>query len=415
MGRLKICMLISRYPLSTMEPIVSGEIKNPFYLANALKRRGHHITILTTSHVARKPQSINGLKIYWVRDGFLKGAIQSGSQSLQVMGSILRMDELESYDLFHAHSSPLGLGVVLARALKKLDKPIVATAHGTYIPEMYANLDDSIRGLLLKFNAWLQYPLDRMAYVRSDVVVPVSRYQIRELVKIYKVPRYKIKVIYNGVNIFQYKPLPSESENIKQRYGIRGKRVVLFVGRIVKKKGLQHLIAAAPHILHRVPDAMFLVVAGLLGTSRFLNYQKHIHAEIARYQLQDKFIWIQDVPESEMPAFYNAADVCVVPSMKYESIPTVILEAMACGVPVVATNAWGIPEVICQKECLFREEDVNELARCVINLLLNRDYAAKVARSNREAAKQFSWDNIASRYEGLYREVLVKHGITNAS
>jgi phosphatidylinositol alpha-mannosyltransferase len=121
---------------------------------------------------------------------------------------------------------------------------------------------------------------------------------------------------------------------------------------------------------------------------------------------QDRFRIIDDVAEADMPDFYNSADVCVFPSLGYESLPTVIYEAMATGVPVITQGSWGTPEVL--DEVLLSEEELQgeALPATIVELLSDASRREVISRSYQEKVGRFSWDVLEKEYEELYRGVL---------
>lgn len=398
---MKICMIVKEYPSSLNEPIVSGEIKNPFYLSQTLKKMGHNITVIT--HNKNKGiRDLNGVQIYSIGNGFLKGVVRSITSALNEARGLLKLIKEEDFDVIHAHSSVAGL--VLLRKTEKIRTPIITTAHGTSLLEAKANTEGlSLYNILAKLNSWTQYYIDRFSWLGSDKVISAGNYQVREMLEVYKLPEEKVTPISNGVDTSFYKPDPKVGNKIKEKYGIEDKRIVLFVGRLVKKKGLQYLINSAPLIIRKVPDTVFLVVG---GTDKFARHESELRKRIKHLNLEEKFIIVKNVPEKEMPSYYNAADVCVFPSINYEPLPTVVFEAMACGRPIVASNIGGIPEQIGYRDTLVPQKDHIALAEMIIKILKDDDLSRMLSNKNRRRAREFHWEKIAKKYIDLYKCIL---------
>jgi glycosyltransferase involved in cell wall biosynthesis len=407
---MRICMLAYEFPGSPAEPIVSGEVKNPYYLARGLMARGHQVTVVSLPFLTRsvrvaavRPNS--NPPTYDVPDGRLRSAARY----------VLRIRNVErffgselpgrAFDVVHAQSPALAAGALRARRRGTLSAstPIVTTAHGTYVPEVEGDrVKRSVREILRAASARLTLNIDRDAFRASDAVVAASRFQEAEMADLYKVPRAKIAVIHNGVDTEFYRPDGPAADLAGTSMG-PDDRVILFVGRLVPKKGLQHLIAAFPGIVDSVPNARCLVVG---GSRIFDTYGPALRDMVRSGGLDGRFVWRQDVPEDEMPALYRRASVCAFPSMNYESLPTVALEAMACGIPVVATNSWGMPEALGPDHPgLVPQSAPRELARAIVAVLSQPGVAAEAGRDQRERIGAFSLDACVAKHEELYARV----------
>ncbi len=398
---MKICMIVREYPSSLNEPIVSGEIKNPFYLSQMLKKMGYKVTVITHNKDI-KVQNFNGVQIYSIGSGFLKGVVRSITSALNEAKCYLKLIKKEDFDIIHAHIPVIGL--ILLRKFRKIKTPIITTAHGTSLQEAKANIEGrSVYSTLAKLNSWIQYYIDRFSWLGSDKVISAGNYQVREMLEVYKLPEEKVIPISNGVDTSFYKPDPKAGNKIKEKYGIEDKKIVLFVGRLVRKKGLQYLIDSALLILREVPDTVFLVVG---GTDKFAQYELELRKRIRHLDLEEKFIIVKNVPEKDMPSYYNAADVCVFPSINYEPLPTVIFEAMACGKPIVASNLGGIPEQLGYKDTLVPQKNFIALAKMIIKILKDDSLAKELSNKNRKRAKEFHWEKISKMHVELYRGVV---------
>jgi spore coat protein SA len=245
---------------------------------------------------------------------------------------------------------------------------------------------------------------DRKAFIRSDAVISASRYQEAEMADIYRVPRDSVEVIYNGIDLALYRP---DGEVAGLPGVVEQDKVVLFVGRLVPKKGLQHLIAAFPAILGKVPDARCVVVG---GTAIFDTFGPKLRHMVADAGLTDRFTWLQDVPESRLPSVYRRAGVAVFPSINYESLPTVAMEAMASGVPVIATNRWGTPEALGSAHPgLVAQAAPGAIAEAVTTMLLDVAASHSIVRDQLARIESFSLDTCTRRHLDLYARLAAGH------
>jgi glycosyltransferase involved in cell wall biosynthesis len=205
------------------------------------------------------------------------------------------------------------------------------------------------------------------------------------------------RAVYNGVDERLFTP-GEASGDWRKRLGIpRGKKIVLCVCRLVEQKGLVFLIEA----MHRVDAAFVLLGRGPL--------EKELAAFAAKHGLSDKFFpCTERVSDRELVDLYRTADVFVLPSL-YEPFGMVIVEAMACGKPVIGTDVGGIPEIIREDTngFLVPPRSPRALADRINAILENEDKAARFGIAGRKIVEnEFTWERTASGYEAFYERVL---------
>lgn len=405
---MKICLVVDEYPVSCEEPIISGGIKNPFYLSIFLKNLGNDIVVITngTNGLSRNADTecYKEIRIYNAGKGYLKGFLKFLISDLKRTIKLLRIMKKHDFDIIHAHSSPFFLSFL--KRLGKLNVPIIVTAHGTLILEMKAELADreqSIYNKLVLLNSKIQGLFDSFSWRNSDKVITAGDFQIREMIDVYKIPEEKVLSISNGVDTNRYKPSTEKIEYLKEKLGIKDRRVVLYVGRLAMKKGVQYLIYSAPYVVKNVPNVVFLIIG---GSDKFSTYETELRIEIKNLDLSDRFIILKNVPERDMPNYYNLAEICVVPSVNYEPLPTVIFEALATGKPIVASNLGGIPQQIGYDDFLIPEKDPESLADGIISILNNKELSENLSRKNRRRSKIFDWRKIANQHLDLYSKFI---------
>ncbi len=209
---------------------------------------------------------------------------------------------------------------------------------------------------------------------------------------------YPIHFVPGGVDAELFAPRPSD---VRQRLGLEGREVVLFAGRLVPLKNLPLLLNAFAALRQRRPAAA-LVIAGagpLEGMAR---------AQAARLGIAADVHFVGAVGHSAMAAYYNAADVFVLPST-FDNSPNVVLEAMACERPVVATRVGGVPLYVQHGETglLVESGDREGLAAALEWVLAEPEHAARLARCARERVlRSFTWERSAQRLLEVYRAVL---------
>jgi glycogen(starch) synthase len=408
--QLSICMLTYELPASLDEPAVSGQANNPFYLVRGLHAAGHDLTVASVPSNTRAVSSTrfrvgSEPPTYDVPDGRSRALPRYLLRILGMTRFLRGIARGRKFDVIHAQHPALTAAALLARrSTDRLhDVPIVSTGHGTSLPEADADGFVSVRQSLRVANSRLLLPIDRFAFDHSDAVISVSQFQCDELTRLYHVPPARMSVIYNGVDRTRYRPEAPPATDIP---GLPqdASPLILFVGRLAPKKGLQYLIRAFPEILKAFPQAHCLVVG---GTPAYDSYGAVLKGMIRDLDLSSHFTWIEDgVPEVDLPNVYTRADICVFPSENYESLPTVIFEAMACGIPVVTTNRWGSPEALGAKHPgLVPEADTDAIVRAVVSIFGDSARYADVRRQQFERIGQFELAATVAQHEALYRAV----------
>jgi glycosyltransferase involved in cell wall biosynthesis len=234
----------------------------------------------------------------------------------------------------------------------------------------------------------------RYAIRKADKVVSVSNATAEWLVEKRKVSPDKVMIIPYGVNLEKFNP---DVKSVRREdIGVNeGDLVIGQVSRLNEQKGHTYLIDAAPAIIKAIPNVKFVLVGD--GPLR-QDIEQHINAN----GVEDNFILLgfrQDVLEL-LPLF----DVFALPSL-YEGLPNVVLEAMACGLPVVATPVDGTKEAVVDKKTGFLVPvgDIEALARQLVNILTNADLKGELGQAGRARVEQyFSLDGQVKKFEDLY-------------
>jgi glycogen synthase len=249
--------------------------------------------------------------------------------------------------------------------------------------------------------------VERTAYENADGVIAVSASMREDVHALYGVPRDKIRVIHNGIDLNQYRPTPNRA--VLAKYGIDpATPFVLFVGRITRQKGIIHLVEAIRSIREGV---QVVLCAGAPDTPE-IGREMADRVDRARLESSNPILWIPEiVPKDEIIALYTHASLFVCPSV-YEPFGIINLEAMACGTPVVASAVGGIIEVVIPgKTGLlvpvdavggtdFEPKDparfAQNLAEAINKLLDDPDRLKEMGARSRERVEHFfSWTSIA--------------------
>lgn len=232
----------------------------------------------------------------------------------------------------------------------------------------------------------------------SDKIITISKSSKKDLANIFTVPESKIEISYLGVeNKFNNITNNQTLKQVRQRYNLP-KDFILFVGTIEPRKNLANLISA--YYLFRKKYNLQLVIVGKKGW----KYDEVFHT-IDKLGLHDEIRVVGYVKDDDLPSFYNLAKVFVYPSI-YEGFGLPILEAMASGCPVIASNSSSMPEVIGDAGILINPEKLDkELPSSLKKILKSTKMREKLIKKGMERAKQFTWQKTARETIKVYEEL----------
>ena len=356
-------------------------------LSSVLAQKGHEISIFTASVNSKdKFEEYNGIKVYRYGTNF---SIASGRFSFGLLKNPLKY----STDLVHVHITvPMG-DIAGLRCAKKKNVPFVVTYHG--------DLQEDMGGFIRKASVYFynKYILNKVLSY-ADVIISPSEYYINESRFLGKY-RDKIVVIPNGINVKDFDIGYSKEECRKKLSLPLNDEIILFLGKISLHKGPDVLIKAMPKIIKEVPDAKLVLVGsgGMREELEMLSKKLSIEKNV-------KFAgFVGDTFEKAL--YYKAADVFVFPSFM-EIFGIVNLEAMCCGIPIVASKVGGIPEVVKDGEngLLVPPRDPEALADAIIYLLENEAVRDRMGKNGRERVKGYSWGRIAEETEKVYLDLI---------
>ncbi len=232
----------------------------------------------------------------------------------------------------------------------------------------------------------------------ADNIIAVSHAVKEDITHYPEVDESKITVIHNGVDTSFFRPV---DDGMREELASGYDNVILFLGRLIKQKGVEYLLRGMPEILQEHPSTVLLITGK--GKSKPV-----LEKMVRKLGLQENVKFTGFVPEERLPALYSASDVYVLPSL-WEVLPISLLEALACGVPLVASNAGGNPEIVEHERngYVFRMRDVDSMVRYINTLLSDKSLRRRMgAESRRIAEEKFEWNIIADKTFSFYKEVL---------
>lgn len=235
---------------------------------------------------------------------------------------------------------------------------------------------------------------------RAAKIITVSECSKKEIIQFFGVLPEKIRVIYyGGGEEFRPADYSPEAAAVKTRYHLP-ERFILCVSNLQPRKNLSRLIKAYVNLRKNQPEVKHkLVIVG----EKAWRYSD-IFASLKESGLPDEIILTGYIPNQNLPALYSAADLFVYPSI-FEGFGLPALEAMACGCPVITSNASSLPEVVGDAGIMVDPYDIEELAKMMYEVLNNEELRKKMKRKGLERAKLFSWEKCATETVKVYEEI----------
>lgn len=214
-----------------------------------------------------------------------------------------------------------------------------------------------------------------------------------------KLPQEKVKVLYNGVgNQFNINYSKDKVEDFRRQYKLP-EQFIMFLGNTAPKKNTLNVIKAYLDYCQNTPSAIPLVL---------LDYKKEFVLKILwesnQSRLISQFIFPGYVPYSQIPVMYNAATLFLYPSLR-ESFGLPILEAMACGVPVITSSTSSMPEVAGDAAEIIDPFNYKELSNAISRILTNEELKNSYKRKGLDRAKIFTWKSSAEQLQLLYQSI----------
>jgi starch synthase len=338
--------------------------------------------------------------------------LENANGALQALGTDVRIAaDVEGADLVHSHTWYANAAGRIAQLTHGI--PHVVTAHSL---EPLRPWKAEQLGGGYRLSSWME----REAFEQADGVIAVSKAMRADILRSYpSIDPAKVHVVYNGIDIDEWKP--TVDEDAVRALGIDpSRRSVVFVGRITRQKGLPYLLRAVASLPE---DVQIVLCAGAPDTPEIMAEVTGL-VESLRAD-RDGVVWIDRMlSHQEVVNVLSSGTVFVCPSI-YEPLGIVNLEAMACGIPVVGTRTGGIPEVVADGLTgrivpIDQAQDgtgtpndpdrfVADLARTLDEVLADEGLAKLMGRAGRlRVESEFTWDAIAHRTRQVYDEVLAR-------
>lgn len=387
---MKILMLTWEYP----PRIVGGIARVVNDLSKRLIKDGHDVTVITYRE-GNAPyfEDDKGVKVYRVDNfminpnNFIDWVMQMNFNMIAKANEIIMKEG--KFDVIHAHD---WLVAYTAKTLKNsYDIPIVSTIHATESGRNSGIHDEVQR--YINDTEWM------LTYESTEVIVN-SNYMKRELQSLFGLPFEKINVEPNGININMFNGLERDYD-FRRKYATDNEKIILFMGRLVYEKGVQHLIHAMPKILAGYNDVKLVIT----GKGSMIDELK---AQANAMGIGHKVYFTGYMDAKQVCKMYKCADVSVFPST-YEPFGIVALEAMLSGTPVVVSDIGGLNEIVEHGVDGMKSYagNSNSIADSILELLYNPQLRDNITKKAKQKVKnEYNWTKIAQDTHFIYQKAI---------
>lgn len=402
---MRICLISREYPPETGW---GGIGTFTHHLAHGLTKLGHdvHVVSLSVSPTDAPVRGGDGEPVVHrvpskqmaVKLGFFNFCMPVTRPMLEeTTGLWSKFLQLHREKPFDVVECPEHFAEGLLPAIARVTPLVIRlhTPHSKLVKEKFHNFEPS-------FDHRVLTALERVAMISADVLVSPSEdlagYVSRDL----NLPIERIKIVRNPVDIDRFTPDGAKAELD------HGAIKILFVGRLEQRKGVHHLIDAVPNVVKAAANKKVqFILVGKDTTTESGNGSvlSELRSRLHESGYADNVTFVQGVPLAEMPNYYRAADICVLPSL-YDNAPMTVIEAMSCGRPVVATSAGGAKEYAVHDECglIVPPAEAEPLADALAKLVLDDEMRKRLgANARKRAVEKFSVQQTASETIDYYK------------
>jgi len=362
-------------------PDMGGAARYAFELSLQLVKLGIEAVVITHAHPGQpEEEEIAGVKIKRVKGLVLNNPHRAASPLIFRHCHKYILDG--KFDVVHGLDVYSSMAQIVIHFAHRNRIPCVLTCH-TIMNSPFLILLQRPMGLSLN---------------KADRLIAVSRASARFSRSLGFLEK-RITVVPNGVDLSCFNG-KIDAAVMREELGIGGEPLVVTASRLIKRKSPDLLISAFARVLKVVPDAKLAIA----GSGR---EEDNLSRQIKGLNIMNSVFMVGGLPKEKVAKLMAAADVFVLPS-KMESFPLSLLEASAAGVPVVCSNAGGVPEVFQDgfNAVLYPPGDDNAMAKAIICLIQDRKLAKTISVNAVETASRFTWEMAAERTLRVYEEVL---------
>lgn len=388
---MKICIITTAFPAY----LGDGDAAFIWGMANTVRRAGAEVRVVAMHRPGIPTYEImDGIEvfrpIYWrpIQNEVLRKEVgglpitwrKYPLTRLQILSflvahtlTVLRV--ARDVDLIHAHWTLSAAVAIIGKARYQI--PVIATVQGSDIFQVTASRLGAFitRGILRRCNQ-----ITALSHALAAATIALG------------IPHGKIKIIPNGVATQAFIPLGAAQRD----------NTVVYVGSFIERKGVRYLIAAMAEVLRIFPNYHLV----LIGTG---PQHKELERLVAEHGISANVTFTGFLPQEQVRWWLQRARAFVLPSLE-EGLGVVLLEALACGTPIIASNVGGIIDVVTPDVGqLVPPADAKALAEALIHLLTAASWEQLSQNARLRAVEVYDWEHIGAQYIAVYRSVLARH------
>ena len=382
----RICLVTHFFP-----PHMGGIEKVSYEQSKRLTKSGYEIDVLTSKVKGQNEHPTKGIRI-------IPYSSINIAERFGVPYPIITIDAYKRFrqaikkcDLVHAHGHVYISSSLAGIFAKKYKKPFIVTQHNTFIDyRSWLNLIEHLN----------DYIIGKSVIKRADRILTVSKETMKYVLRL-GADISKTSLMYNGVDPNCFSSL--EKGECRKSLGLpQERKIILSVRRLVYKNGLDTLIESAYLATKNKKDLLFVITGK--GPSRELIEQR-----IKQLGIEKNIMLTGFVPDELLPSYYHAADYFILPSASGEGLPLVLFEAMACGLPIIATIVGGTPEIIenMKNGILVPPRNPEEMTKALTKLLIDQSLGKRMGKeATKNVKNRFSWEENVRKLKEVYTEFI---------
>jgi len=371
-----------------------GVTRTCYDLSKSLVANGHEVTVYTTDGYASRLKvpintavNVDGINVYYFYNIF-RGLVKKMKFPIPYYAPFVSSKKIKNFDIIHIHEHRTLLAIVVSYYAKKYNIPYVIQAHGSVLPFIQNQ----------KFKKVFDATFGNNMLHDASKVIALTEYESEQYLQM-GVNKSKICIIPNGLNLKEYEKLSNKGVFKQKNSFSNNERIILYLGRIDKIKGIDLLIEAFSDLINEL-NYIRLVIVGPES-----NYLPILKKQTTDFGINDKVLFMGPLYGSNKIEAYIDADIYVLPS-RYETFPNTVLEACVCGTPIIVTDRCGISDIVKVHKlgCVVKFD--KEMLKCALSKVLSTNFKNTEFCNRAQIVKDnFGWSTVSQKVENIYRSV----------